>query len=109
MLVGNFNAHMIVLPTKNWPKISKEFIEHIGLEFNPYTTQIESHDSISEIFNYISLINSVLIGLSRDIWTYNSMNYFKQKVKKNEVGSSTMPHKVSKYFKRYVFLLGKSN
>ncbi len=93
--VGNFNAHYAVLPNVNWFNKSKEFIENLGLEFNPFTTQIESHDSVSEIFNQCSLINTVLIGFSRDIWGYISLNYFKQKLNKNEVGSSTMPHKVN--------------
>lgn len=93
--VGNYNAHMIVLPNVNWFSASQTFIESLGLEFNPYTTQIENHDSISDIFNSASLINTILTGMSRDFWTYISLNYFKQKLKKDEVGSSTMPHKVN--------------
>jgi len=92
--VGNFNAHYAVLPDVNWMEKSQIFIEKLGLEWNPYTTQIENHDSICSLFNSTSLINSILIGLSRDFWGYISLNYFKQKLKKDEVGSSTMPHKV---------------
>jgi adenylosuccinate lyase len=94
--VGNFNAHKSVLPEVNWMQVSKTFVERLGLEWNPYTTQIENHDSISEVFNSASLINTILIGFSRDMWGYISNNYFKQKLKASEVGSSTMPHKVKK-------------
>lgn len=92
--VGNFNAHYSVLPKVNWVNKSNIFIEKLGLEWNPYTTQIENHDSICDIFNSISLINYIMIGMSRDFWGYISLNYFKQRLKKDEVGSSTMPHKV---------------
>jgi adenylosuccinate lyase len=92
--VGNFNAHYTVLPHLNWMSLSKRFIENLGLEFNPYTTQIENHDSIADIFNSSSLINTILIDMSRDFWAYISMQYFKQKLKQGEIGSSTMPHKV---------------
>lgn len=92
--VGNFNAHLVVLPHINWGLKSQNFIEKLGLEFNPYTTQIENHDSFADIFNSVSLINTILLGMSRDFWSYVSINYFKQKFKKEEVGSSTMPHKV---------------
>jgi len=92
--VGNFNAHYSVLPDVNWVEKSRLFLEKIGLVWNPYTTQIENHDSICAIFNKTSLINSILIGLSRDFWGYISLNYFRQKLNKDEVGSSTMPHKV---------------
>ena len=93
--VGNFNAHMIVLPRIEWGNKSHLFIEKMGLEWNPYTTQIENHDSFADIFNSISLINTILLGMSRDFWGYISLNYFKQKLKKDEIGSSTMPHKVN--------------
>lgn len=93
--VGNFNAHQISFPQKDWNKFSKEFIEKLGLQFNPYTTQIEPHDFLAEIFNSLALINTILIDFNRDIWGYISMGYFNQKLKKNEVGSSTMPHKVN--------------
>jgi len=93
--VGNFNAHMSAYPKKNWQKFSKEFIISIGLVYNPYTTQIEPHDFMAEIFHTISRINTILIDFNRDIWVYISNGYFKQKTIKNEVGSSTMPHKVN--------------
>ena len=93
--VGNFNAHMSAYPKKNWQKFSKEFIISIGLVYNPYTTQIEPHDFMAEIFHTISRINTILIDFNRDIWFYISNGYFKQKTIKNEVGSSTMPHKVN--------------
>ena len=93
--VGNFNAHISAYPKKNWQKFSKEFITTIGLTYNPYTTQIEPHDYMAEIFQNISRVNNILIDFNRDIWTYISNGYFKQKTIKNEVGSSTMPHKVN--------------
>jgi adenylosuccinate lyase len=93
--VGNFNAHISAYPKKNWQKFSKEFITSIGLVYNPYTTQIEPHDFMAEIFHTISRINTILIDFNRDIWTYISNGYFKQKTIKSEVGSSTMPHKVN--------------
>ena len=93
--VGNFNAHISAYPKKNWQKFSKEFITTIGLTYNPYTTQIEPHDYMAEIFQNISRVNNILIDFNRDIWTYISNGYFKQKKIKNEVGSSTMPHKVN--------------
>jgi len=93
--VGNFNAHMVSFPKKNWNTFSKNFIQSLELQFNPYTTQIEPHDFMAEIFNSISLINTIIIDLNRDLWGYISLGYFNQKLKKNEVGSSTMPHKVN--------------
>ena len=93
--VGNFNAHISAYPKKNWQNFSKEFITSIGLVYNPYTTQIEPHDFMAEIFHAISRVNTILIDFNRDIWTYISNGYFKQKTIKNEVGSSTMPHKVN--------------
>ncbi len=93
--VGNFNAHISAYPKKNWQKFAKEFITTIGLTYNPYTTQIEPHDYMAEIFQNISRVNNILIDFNRDIWTYISNGYFKQKKIKNEVGSSTMPHKVN--------------
>ena len=93
--VGNFNAHISAYPKKNWQKFSKEFINSVGLVYNPYTTQIEPHDFMAEIFQSISRVNTILIDFNRDIWTYISNGYFKQKTIKNEVGSSTMPHKVN--------------
>lgn len=93
--VGNFNAHLIAYPKKDWNKFSQKFIKALGLSYNEYTTQIEPHDFVAEIFNNLSLINTILIDLNRDIWSYISIGYFKQRMKKNEVGSSTMPHKVN--------------
>ena len=93
--VGNFNAHLAAFPTFDWISISKSFIEELGLEYNPLTTQIESHDMISIIFNYIRAFNNITMDFNSDMWLYISMNYFKQAVVKNEVGSSVMPHKVN--------------
>lgn len=93
--VGNFNAHLAAYPKKNWQAFSKTFVNSLGLTHNPYTTQIEPHDFIAEIFHNIARINTILIDLNRDLWSYVSIGYFKQKTIKNEVGSSTMPHKVN--------------
>ena len=93
--VGNYNAHMSAYPKKNWPAFSKNFISSLKLTYNPLTTQIEPHDFIAEIFQNVSRINTILIDLNRDIWGYISLGYFKQKVIKGEIGSSTMPHKVN--------------
>lgn len=93
--VGNFNAHKIAYPDVEWLKASKEFVEELGLKWQKYTTQIEPHDYMAEIFDNIRRINTILIDFDRDLWTYISMNYFKQKRIKNEVGSSTMPHKIN--------------
>ena len=93
--VGNYNAHMVAYPGFDWEKFSRNFIERLGFEFNPYTTQIEPHDSIAELFDAYAGLNTVLLDLDRDIWGYISVGYFKQRVKEGEVGSSTMPHKVN--------------
>lgn len=94
--VGNYNAHLVAYPGLQWDALAKEFIElRLGLHFNPYTTQIEPHDYQAEIYDNLRRINTILIDLSRDMWSYISINYFKQKVKAGEVGSSTMPHKVN--------------
>lgn len=94
--VGNYNAHLVAYPELQWDTLAKEFIElRLGLHFNPYTTQIEPHDYQAEIYDNLRRINTILIDLSRDMWSYISINYFKQKVKAGEVGSSTMPHKVN--------------
>jgi adenylosuccinate lyase len=93
--VGNFNAHISAYPKKNWQVFSKKFINSLGLKYNPYTTQIEPHDFIAEIFQNIARFNTVLIDFNRDIWSYISIGYFKQKIIANEVGSSTMPHKIN--------------
>ena len=93
--VGNFNAHSVAFPNLNWIEISKSFIESLGLEFNPLTTQIESHDIFAVIFNYIKSFNNITMDFNSDMWLYIGMNYFKQKVVATEVGSSVMPHKVN--------------
>lgn len=93
--VGNYNAHLAAYPEVDWNKFSKKFIESLGLNWQEYTTQIEPHDYIAELFDAIARFNTILIDLSRDIWSYISLNYFSQKVIAGEVGSSTMPHKVN--------------
>jgi len=93
--VGNYNAHMAAYPNLDWEKTAHLFVEKLGLEFNPYSTQIEPHDTIAELFDTYARINTVLLDLNRDIWGYISLGYFKQKTNENEVGSSTMPHKVN--------------
>jgi adenylosuccinate lyase len=93
--VGNFNAHLAAYPEVDWGGVAKEFVEDLGLEWNPYTTQIEPHDAIAEMFSTISRFNIVLIDFNRDIWSYISLAYFKQKTIAGEIGSSTMPHKVN--------------
>ncbi len=92
---GNFNAHLSAYPKVNWPRMSKKFVQNLGLTYNPYTIQIEPHDYQAELYNSVALFNSILIDLNRDLWTYISRGIFKQKVVKGEVGSSTMPHKVN--------------
>ena len=93
---GNFNAHHIAYPEVDWVAFSNEFVEEIlGLDRSQVTTQIEHYDNLAALFDNFKRINTILIDLSRDIWTYISMNYFKQKIKKGEVGSSAMPHKVN--------------
>ncbi|MCE2705563.1 MAG: adenylosuccinate lyase [Proteobacteria bacterium] len=94
--VGNYNAHMVAYPDIDWAELAQVFVEDkLGLTFNPYTTQIEPHDYMAELFDNLKRINTILIDLSRDMWGYIALNYFKQKVLANEVGSSTMPHKVN--------------
>jgi adenylosuccinate lyase len=94
--VGNYNAHLSAYPGFDWPAFSKDVIEQrLGLTFNPYTIQIEPHDYMAELFDAISRTNTILLDLNRDIWTYVSLGYFKQKLKAGEIGSSTMPHKVN--------------
>ncbi|WP_444921994.1 adenylosuccinate lyase [Microbulbifer sp. CnH-101-G] len=93
--VGNYNAHLSAYPTIDWEKNAEEFISSLGLTWNPYTTQIEPHDYIAELFDAIARFNTILIDFDRDIWGYISLGYFKQKVVAGEVGSSTMPHKVN--------------
>ena len=93
--VGNYNAHLAAYPDFDWEVLARKFVENLGLEFNPYTIQIEPHDSVAELFDAYARINTILIDLNRDIWGYVSLGYFKQKVTAGEVGSSTMPHKVN--------------
>ncbi|KRO78168.1 MAG: adenylosuccinate lyase, partial [Methylophilales bacterium BACL14 MAG-120910-bin43] len=93
--VGNFNAHTSAYPDVDWNTFSKTFVTSLGLEYNEFTTQIEPHDFIAEIFHNLLRINTILIDFNRDIWSYISLGYFSQKTIKNEVGSSTMPHKVN--------------
>lgn len=93
--VGNYNAHLSAYPDLDWEKFAQLFVEKLGLEFNPYTTQIEPHDTIAEMFDAYARINTILLDLNRDIWGYISLGYFKQKTTAGEVGSSTMPHKVN--------------
>ena len=93
--VGNFNAHFAAYPDINWMSLSKEFVEKLGLTWNPYTTQIESHDYMAEYFHTLARTNTILIDLCRDLWGYISLGYFNLKPIKGEVGSSTMPHKVN--------------
>jgi adenylosuccinate lyase len=93
--VGNYNAHLSAYPELDWPEIAKTFIESLGLDWNPYTIQIEPHDYVAEFFDALARYNTILIDFDRDIWSYISMGYFKQKTVKGEVGSSTMPHKVN--------------
>ncbi|MBJ6137597.1 adenylosuccinate lyase [Marinobacter litoralis] len=93
--VGNYNAHLSAYPQVDWATNAKEFIERLGLDWNPYTTQIEPHDYIAELYDAIARFNTILIDLDRDIWGYISLGYFKQKTVAGEIGSSTMPHKVN--------------
>jgi adenylosuccinate lyase len=93
--VGNFNAHLIALPDVDWLAFSRQFIRSLGLEANDYTTQIEPHDWIAEYCHALMRLNTVLIDLARDMWSYISLGYFKQRLVAGEVGSSTMPHKVN--------------
>ena len=93
--VGNYNAHISAYPSIDWAVNAREFIESLGLDWNPYTTQIEPHDYIAELYDAIARFNTILIDLDRDIWGYISLGYFKQKTVAGEVGSSTMPHKVN--------------
>lgn len=93
--VGNYNAHLSAYPSVDWESFAEQFIGDLGLTYNPYTTQIEPHDYMAELFDAIARANTVLIDFSRDIWGYISLGYFKQKTIAGEVGSSTMPHKVN--------------
>ena len=93
--VGNYNAHLAAYPHIDWPALSRNVVEALGLEFNPYTIQIEPHDAIAELFDAFARANTVLLDLDRDAWGYISLGYFRQKLKAGEIGSSTMPHKVN--------------
>ncbi len=94
--VGNYNAHLSAYPTLDWHKFSEEFItESLGVTWNPYTTQIEPHDYIAELFDAIARFNTILIDFDRDVWGYIALGHFKQKTIAGEIGSSTMPHKVN--------------
>ncbi len=93
--VGNYNAHLSAYADVDWAENAKDFVESLGLTFNPYTTQIEPHDYIAEMFDAVCRFNTILIDFDRDIWGYVSLGYFKQKTIAGEVGSSTMPHKVN--------------
>ena len=93
--VGNYNAHLSAYPELDWQAMAEQFVTGLGLEWNPYTTQIEPHDYVAEFFDCVARFNTILIDFDRDIWAYISNNYFKQKTIEGEVGSSTMPHKVN--------------
>ena len=93
--VGNYNAHLSAYPDIDWPAHAQQFVEQLGLHWNPYTTQIEPHDYIAEYFDVVARVNTILIDLCRDIWGYISIGHFKQKTVAGEIGSSTMPHKVN--------------
>ena len=93
--VGNFNAHTAAYPNVPWPEISRRFVDNLGLTYNPMTTQIEPHDYVAEVFHAVVRFNNITLDFDRDMWTYISLGYFKQKPVAGEVGSSTMPHKVN--------------
>ena len=93
--VGNYNAHVAAYPDVDWERLAARVVTGLGLELNPYTTQIEPHDYMAELFDAIARVNVVLIDLDRDLWGYVSLGYFRQKMREGEVGSSTMPHKVN--------------
>ena len=93
--VGNYNAHLAAYPQVDWQGFARRLVESLGLEFNPYTVQIEPHDALAEAFDALARLNTVLIDLDRDVWGYISLGYFRQKPVAGEVGSSTMPHKVN--------------
>ena len=94
--VGNYNAHLVAYPDKDWESHCRNFVETaLGLSYNPYTIQIEPHDYMAEYFHTLARINTILIDANRDIWGYISLGYYRQKIKAGEVGSSTMPHKVN--------------
>ncbi|MEY4922403.1 MAG: adenylosuccinate lyase [Pseudomonadota bacterium] len=93
--VGNYNAHIVAYPEVDWHQFSENFVTSLGIHWNPYTTQIEPHDYIAELFDCVARFNTILIDFDRDIWGYIALNHFKQKTIAGEIGSSTMPHKVN--------------
>jgi adenylosuccinate lyase len=93
--VGNYNAHLAAYPDVDWERFSRELVTRLGLEFNPYTIQIEPHDAIAELLDAYARVNTILLDFDRDVWGYIALGYFRQKPKAGEVGSSTMPHKVN--------------
>jgi adenylosuccinate lyase len=93
--VGNYNAHLASYPDVDWERFAREFVTRLGLEFNPYTIQIEPHDAIAELLDAYARANTILLDFNRDVWGYIAFGYFRQKLKAGEVGSSTMPHKVN--------------
>ncbi|MBF0163553.1 MAG: adenylosuccinate lyase [Magnetococcales bacterium] len=93
--VGNFNAHVVAYPEVDWPGLAETFVTSLGLTYQPLTTQIEPHDGVAEFFHAVMRFNTVLLDFDRDLWSYISLGYFRQKTKAGEVGSSTMPHKVN--------------
>ncbi len=93
--VGNYNAHLSAYPDLNWHQISEQFVTSLGLSWNPFTTQIEPHDYIAELFDAIARFNTILIDFDRDVWGYIALGHFKQRTIAGEIGSSTMPHKVN--------------
>ncbi len=93
--VGNYNAHVVAYPEVDWERLAARVVTGLGLELNPYTTQIEPHDYMAELFDAVARANTILIDLDRDVWGYVSLGYFRQRMKEGEVGSSTMPHKVN--------------
>ncbi|MGG4662982.1 adenylosuccinate lyase [Providencia vermicola] len=93
--VGNYNAHMVAYPEVNWHEFSETFVTSLGIQWNPFTTQIEPHDYIAELFDCVARFNTIVLDFDRDIWGYVALNHFKQKTIAGEIGSSTMPHKVN--------------
>ena len=93
--VGNYNAHLVAYPQVDWQGLARRLVESLGLEFNPYTVQIEPHDALAEAFDALARLNTALVDLDRDVWGYISLGYFRQRPVAGEVGSSTMPHKVN--------------
>jgi adenylosuccinate lyase len=93
--VGNYNAHMSAYPRVDWASVAQGFVTSLGLAWNPYVTQIESHDYMGELFDALRRFNTILLGFDRDVWGYVSLGYFRQRTVAGEVGSSTMPHKVN--------------